>query len=297
MSLLPELEIVDKSLGSVRYLEHGWPTELCRWHAHEEYELHLMLATHGKAFIGDFIGEFGPGSLYLVGPRLPHNWVTSTGKQVAVRDMLCQFHHDAWAAAAAAYPELRELGGLLADAAKGVEFVGYPAAQAKARLRQLRDAEGLKRLLLLLELLAELAAWPRRCVLSVLEPAVAASGQEEFSHVIEHIMRNYTGELSMGTVAEIAGLGPSAFSRRFQRVTGNRFSDFVARVRVGHACALLMESDAKVADIAPRVGFNNLANFNRQFLHHKGVAPSEYRLLARARLAERQLPTAAGSPA
>ena len=76
MSILkPELEIVDRSIESVRYLEHGWPTDLCRWHAHIEYELHFIVGTSGTAFVGDYIGDFGPKSLFLTGPYLPHNWV------------------------------------------------------------------------------------------------------------------------------------------------------------------------------------------------------------------------------
>ena len=59
MSLLqPEFEYVDRASETIRYLEHGWPTELCRWHAHPEYELHLITATRGKAFVGEHIGEF-----------------------------------------------------------------------------------------------------------------------------------------------------------------------------------------------------------------------------------------------
>ena len=98
MSILtPEFEYVDRAVESIRYLEHGWPTELCRWHSHEEYELHLIVATQGKAFVGDYIGEFGPGSLFLCGPNLPHNWVTDeigASKPVDVRDMLFQFNQD-----------------------------------------------------------------------------------------------------------------------------------------------------------------------------------------------------------
>jgi hypothetical protein len=63
--LTPEFEIVEK-LQSIRYLEHGWPTALCRWHLHEEYELHLVLETSGKAFIGDYVGNFTPVSLSSV---------------------------------------------------------------------------------------------------------------------------------------------------------------------------------------------------------------------------------------
>ena len=66
MSIIhPEIEVVDRNAQSIRYLEHGWPNDLCRWHAHEEYELHLITTTRGKAFVGDFIGDFTPGMLYL----------------------------------------------------------------------------------------------------------------------------------------------------------------------------------------------------------------------------------------
>ena len=81
MSIMtPKIELVDRTLRSIRYLEHGWPTELCRWHAHEEYELHLVVATRGKAFVGDYIGEFEPGYLYLTGPHfVPYRHLRDQG--------------------------------------------------------------------------------------------------------------------------------------------------------------------------------------------------------------------------
>ena len=82
MSILsPEFEFVDRAEESIRYLQHGWPTHLCRWHSHEELEIHLIVETHGKAFVGDYIGEFGPGSLFLVGPN---RWVNFCRRNVSV---------------------------------------------------------------------------------------------------------------------------------------------------------------------------------------------------------------------
>lgn len=48
-------------VGCIRCLDHGFPTPLARWHCHDEYELHLIVATSGKAFVGDWIGPFQPG--------------------------------------------------------------------------------------------------------------------------------------------------------------------------------------------------------------------------------------------
>ena len=82
------------SYGCVRCLEHGFPNPLVRWHYHEEYELHLIVASRGKVFVGDYIGQFEPGHLVLTGPRLPHNWISTEGvpaEGVALRDVVLQF--------------------------------------------------------------------------------------------------------------------------------------------------------------------------------------------------------------
>ena len=65
------------SFGHVRCLAHGFPNPLVRWHYHEEYELHLIVKTRGKVFVGDYIGHFEPGHLVMTGPRLPHNWIST----------------------------------------------------------------------------------------------------------------------------------------------------------------------------------------------------------------------------
>ena len=81
--------------GLVRCLAHGFPTPLARWHYHDEYELHLITATSGKAFVGDWIGPFQPGHLVLCGPRLPHNWISLDMPEGGVpeRDLVIQFAH------------------------------------------------------------------------------------------------------------------------------------------------------------------------------------------------------------
>jgi len=80
----PALGFEPPETGTVRCLSHGFPTPLARWHVHDEYELHLITATSGKTFVGDWIGPFQPGHLVLVGPRLPHNWVSTDAPEGGV---------------------------------------------------------------------------------------------------------------------------------------------------------------------------------------------------------------------
>ena len=73
----PDLEVVDIGRQeSFKAWEHGYPFRTVRWHFHPEYEIHHVVNTTGRYFVGDFIGTFAPGNLVLTGPNLPHNWVS-----------------------------------------------------------------------------------------------------------------------------------------------------------------------------------------------------------------------------
>ncbi len=49
------------------------------------------------------------------------------------------------------------------------------------------------------------------------------------------------------------------------------------------ACQHLSQPDLTITDICYEVGFNNVSNFNRQFLAVKGMPPSKFRNLRRNR--------------
>jgi AraC-like DNA-binding protein len=51
----------------------------------------------------------------------------------------------------------------------------------------------------------------------------------------------------------------------------------VAALRIGEACALLSATTRPIATIAADVGYESLANFNRQFKAAKGMTPRTYR--------------------
>ena len=278
---LPEFELVDWSQQSVRYLEHGWPSDLCRWHAHSEFEIHLILEGTGTAMVGDYVGDFAAGSLYLIGPNVPHNWVTDAKANVAIdlRDMLVQFPESSIDGLTASFAGFREIQPLLNEAAAGVEFHGWPLEKAKSLLTAVRDNTGAAQIVAFFDLLVHLSRHPNRTTLSLLKLRQSATSirQAQIGEAVDYIVTHFFQDLSVVHVAKQCGLSEASFTRYFKLVTGNRFSEFVNLVRVRQACALLMETSDPIASICYDSGFQNLANFNRQFLRLKGCTPSQYR--------------------
>jgi AraC-like DNA-binding protein len=274
-------------IGScVRYLEHGVPNPLVRWHWHEEYELHLIVKSSGKAFVGDYIGPFEPGHLILTGPRLPHNWISSNipKEGIAVRDVVLQFADAPLRQAAAHIPELMDTLPLLERARYGVEFFGL-GERARECHEGIKKSHGLQRLSKFVGWLGELAEWQDYRLLSsvMLTGSKNAASLARIGAIIDYITANFGQEISMPDVCKRVGMTESGFSRFFHRATGNTFTEFVNRLRVSRACQLLAESDCYIANVCYDVGFNNVANFNRHFLKLKGVTPREFRRLAEAR--------------
>ena len=294
MSIIsPEFEYVDRATETIRYLEHGWPTELCRWHSHPEYELHLVIATRGKAFVGNYIGEFRPGSLVLTGPNLPHNWVTDETSQstpVKIRDMLVQFSQDSIDQLSNAFPEFKEMSIMFELARGGIEFTGFNPTFARGHFESIRDTKGAERIVAFLRFLVRINEHAEKQALSI--PSVARpegnNKQSLIADVIDHITENYADDISLNKAASMAGMSPATFSRNFRKVTGNRFVDFVNRVRIGQACSMLYATDEQVSTICYKVGFQNLANFNRHFLKMKNMTPTVYRETARMELLNKE---------
>ena len=281
-STQPDLELVAvRRDESFKVWSHGYPYRTVRWHFHPEFEIHLIVATSGKMFVGDHIGSFVPGNLVLMGPNLPHNWVSDvpSGETIAQRNLVVQFGQDFVARCVESFPEWRSLETLLADARRGLSFGPHTSAAIQPLFMELLEARGLRRIVLFMSMLEclldasdrELLASPAYQV----DPSSFASTR--INHALSYIGKNLSGELREGDLAQLAGQSVSAFSRYFRRHTGLPFVQYVNRMRINLACQLLMDYELSITDICFKAGFNNLSNFNRQFLAAKGMAPSQFR--------------------
>ncbi|MCV3240725.1 AraC family transcriptional regulator [Mesorhizobium sp. ZC-5] len=281
----PDLEVVQIRRGeSFTAWSHGYPFHTVRWHFHPEYELHLVVSTTGRYFVGDFIGEFEPGNLVLTGPNLPHNWVSDLpeGASIPLRGRVIQFSERFIDETMKVLPELATLAPLLETSRRGVLFPPEVAGQISPLMSELMEAQGVRRIELFMAIAGALSRAKGVDMLASPSYLPDPSGYMSvgINKALAYIRENLTQQFDETDLASIAGQSTGAFSRTFRKHTGMSLVQYVKRLRINLACQILMSDEqASITDICFEVGFNNLSNFNRQFLAEKGMPPSRFRRL------------------
>lgn len=250
------------------------------WHYHPEFELTLTMNARGQRYVGDHFADFGPGDLVLLGPSQPHTWAARERPDPA-RPMLAVvvWLSQRWLEhTVAGWPEMAVLGQLARRASRGLRFSDAAAAAVQPWLLAMQELEPADRLPPLLQTLLTLA---RDEAASPLASHASSLASDKGQDRLERVLRRLHGELAappgVAELAANASLSVGAFHRFFKRHTGVTVLDYIAQLRIGLACQLLIGSERAIGAIASEVGYASLAHFNRQFLARKGLAPREFR--------------------
>jgi AraC-like DNA-binding protein len=175
---------------------------------------------------------------------------------------------------------MRTMSPLLAQAGRGLAFSHEAAGSVRPLIESIPALAPAERLLRLMAVLSELASDRKARPIAGAaadRQQVASPDQARIERVLDHIHGNYRSEVGVEALADVAALSPSGFHRLFRRHTRLTLTDYIAELRIGQACALLVNSSLPVAHIADEVGYRNLANFNRRFRSLKGMTPRDFR--------------------
>ncbi len=94
---------------------------------------------------------------------------------------------------------------------------------------------------------------------------------------IQYIRAHYDERITLENVAGKVYLSPAYFSRIFSKATGEAFSVYLNRVRIEKSKELLINTKAKLTDIALSVGYGDQSYFCRVFRRIVGISPMQYR--------------------
>jgi len=89
--------------------------------------------------------------------------------------------------------------------------------------------------------------------------------------------------LSLSRVSDYLKIQPSALSQLFKEELGEKFVDYVLKVRLQHAKKLLIETDDSIQQIAEQVGYQNVISFYRVFKKAQDIPPGEFRNMYRTK--------------
>jgi AraC-like DNA-binding protein len=95
--------------------------------------------------------------------------------------------------------------------------------------------------------------------------------------VIEWLREHLDENVSIGDLADVAGLSPSYFRRWFHREVGSSPSDYLTQMRIEKSKRMLAETDRSVTDIAMALGYNTSAYFTAVFHRETGTTPTDFR--------------------
>jgi AraC-like DNA-binding protein len=98
--------------------------------------------------------------------------------------------------------------------------------------------------------------------------------------VRDYVESNYSENMSLNELAEVACVSPFHLSRTFAHDVGMPPHAFQTQVRVDRAKPLLLQG-MPVAEVAVRTGFFDQSHFTRHFRRIVGVPPRSYVLAAR----------------
>lgn len=277
----PALEHINPGFGSsLKVLQHSEQIVVNQafWHFHPEVELVYVNKGKGKVHIGNHLSYFNSCQLLLLGANLPHHGFSD---RLTVRgsETIVQFKPEFLGNTFLNLPEMKSIASLLERAKKGLMFKPETRRLVGPKIQRLYELEGLKRIVMLLEILSDLALSNDYTLLNADGYAFEITPQDsnKIDIIFKHINSNFERQIPLDEIAGEASMTVPAFCRYFKKATGKTFTKLVNEYRVVHATKLLSESNSSITDICYECGFNNFSHFNKLFKEFTGKSASQYR--------------------
>lgn len=278
MKALP-FKIPHGSKTSIKVDHDVMPHFYDTYHTHEELQIMLVIKGYGSAYIGDKILHFEEGDIYFLGQNLPHVFKDKLlEKDSGIESISIFFLKDFMGKGFLELPESRLLSALIEESIRGIKIEGQLQESITESVWKIYKSDGLNRLLMLVDTLEQIAQSEDLSFISspgYHKPKRLIDGQK-INDVFDFMLANYSREVKLEEIADVANMSSTAFCRYFKHHTRKTYSRFLNEIRVGQACKMLVDDKLSVSNICYDSGFNNISNFNRQFKKITGFTPSAY---------------------
>ncbi|WPP50958.1 AraC family transcriptional regulator [Catalinimonas niigatensis] len=252
-------------------------------HKHDMFELTYMPRIKAQRFIGDNVREIDDSELVLLAPNLIHCWHILRAEEQTISALVIHFSEDFMGSDFFKKPELSGFQKLMKLAQRGIKFNGKLVKDIVSLMQDMRAEPPIRRFITLLrifEIMADASSDNYEMIASANYKTLRDEKEyKKINQIYGYVQQNYMENISLQTAADIANLSPSAFCRYFKKCTHKTFIEFVKEVRISRACHMLRDQHISIAEVGYACGYNNMANFNRQFRQVTQKNPRTYQRL------------------
>lgn len=280
----PKLECLPRENGQSFVVKdfnyHYYPTP---WHYHPEMEIVLVTESTGKRFIGDNICDFRPGNLAFIGHNIPHTYKNDEkyyeeGSGLRAKSIVIHLTEDSLGSDFLQLPEAGILVNLFEASAYGIDISGKTNSTITNKLYDIVSLTGLRQWLCLVDILTDIATSDDTS--QITKARYIGYNEKESNRlcsVFNWVSANLEKEITLKEAAQIAEMNVNAFSRFFSLRTRKTFTAYIQEMRLQKATRLLIAGELPITQICYECGYNNISNFNRQFLTHYNMNPMKYK--------------------
>lgn len=253
------------------------------WHYHAQLELIYISESTGIRFVGDSVSQFEPGDLVLVGSYLPHLWRNDPSyyrdnDNTLVKTIIIKFTLDFLGEDTFKNPVFSDISKLFEESNYGISFGKSVSDSLSKEIIGLVDMTDTEKIIKLLDIFHRLSIAEDKTILSSTD---MRQYSQETSHRIANVLKfisdNYSDDISLKDISDIACMTTNSFCRYFKKMTNKSFVDFLNEIRIRNAARLLAQDDINISEVCYTVGYKSITNFNHQFKKTMGTNPKNYR--------------------
>jgi len=100
---------------------------------------------------------------------------------------------------------------------------------------------------------------------------------KRLTEIIAYIEKHYSDNLCLSALSKRFSLSQSYIARLFREEMGCKPSEYVNRIRISVAKAMLLQTDMSVSEIAEKVGYSDVYYFSKIFKRMVGMSPLKAR--------------------
>ena len=97
------------------------------------------------------------------------------------------------------------------------------------------------------------------------------------NNALLYLEQNIATPLTISTLSQIAFLSPTQFKKAFKKQLGFTPLEYITKIRMEKAQALLTHTDYSLQLIGEHVGYKTLSTFSRKFKQYHGLSPKHFK--------------------